>query len=115
MQATIERVDDIIVAVIPGESLDASNAKAFKQSMAPLLDASPRLIFDLSQVQFVDSSGLGALLSCLRQIHAAGGELKLCGMVKAVWSLFELVRMNRIFDILPTQADAIDAFQRKRA
>lgn len=115
MQAAIERIEDIIVAVIPSESLDASNAKTFKQGIAPLLSANPRVIIDLCHVQFVDSSGLGALLSCLRQVHAAGGELKLCGMLKPVWSLFELVRMNRIFDILPTQAEAIDAFQRNRA
>jgi anti-sigma B factor antagonist len=114
MQATVERVDDVIVVVLPGESLDASNAKEFKQGMSPLLRAQAKVVFDLEQVQFVDSSGLGALLSCLRQLTTAGGELKLCGMSTPVRNLFELVRMDRIFAIFSTQAEAINAFQGTR-
>jgi anti-sigma B factor antagonist len=114
MQATIERIDDVTVAILPCESLDASNAKDFKQGISPLLTANAKVVFDLSHVQFVDSSGLGGLLSCLRQLHASGGELKLCGMAESVRSLFGLVRMDRIFDIFTTQAQAISAFQGKR-
>jgi anti-sigma B factor antagonist len=114
MQATVERVDDVIVVVLPGESLDASNTKEFKRGMTPLLSTQAKVVFDLQQVQFVDSSGLGGLLSCLRQLTTAGGELKLCGMAKPVRDLFELVRMDRIFDIFGTQADALSAFQGKR-
>ena len=113
MQTTVERVDDVIVVILPGESLDASNAKEFKEGMTPLLSAQSKVVFDLQQVQFVDSSGLGGLLSCLRQLTAVGGELKLCGMAQPVRDLFALVRMDRIFDIFNTKADAIGAFQDK--
>ena len=65
----------------------------------------------LSHLRFVDSSGLGAMLSCLRQLNATGGDLKLCGMSKAVRSVFELVRMHRIFDIYDTREQAVSAFQ----
>lgn len=114
MQAMVEHVDDVTVVVVPGISLDASNAKEFKQGLTPLLNTqSSKVVFDLQQVQFVDSSGLGGLLSCLRQLAAVGGELKLCGMAKPVRDLFALVRMDRIFDIFSSQADAIGAFQGK--
>jgi anti-sigma B factor antagonist len=66
---------------------------------------------DLSHLRFVDSSGLGAMLSCLRQLNATGGDLKLCGMSKAVRAVFELVRMHRIFDIYDTRELAVSAFQ----
>jgi|RhiMethySRZTD1v2_1073278.scaffolds.fasta_scaffold130052_2 anti-sigma B factor antagonist len=113
MQAMVEHVDDVTVVVLPGVSLDASNAKEFKRGMTSLLNTQSKVVFDLQQVQFVDSSGLGGLLSCLRQLTAVGGELKLCGMAKSVRDLFALVRMDRIFDIFSTQADAIVAFQEK--
>ena len=58
-----------------------------------------KVVFDLRELRFVDSSGLGAILSCLRQLNGKGGELKLCGMTKPVRALFELVRMHKIFDI----------------
>ena len=51
------------------------------------------------------------MLSCLRQLNAAGGDLKLCGMSKAVRAVFELVRMHRIFDIYDTREQAVSAFQ----
>jgi anti-sigma B factor antagonist len=98
MQTTVEQVGDVVVG-LPGGSLDAGNAK---------------VVFDMSQLQFVDSSGLGALLSCLRQLNAAGGGLTLCGIAKPVCSLFELVRMDRISEIFDTKTDAVGALQGKR-
>ena len=68
-------------------------------------------MIDLSSVRFVDSSGLGAMLSCLRQMTAKGGDLKLSGMSKQVRATFELVRMHRIFDIFDTSEAAILAFK----
>jgi anti-sigma B factor antagonist len=70
-----------------------------------------KLLFDLEKLKFVDSSGLGALLSCLRQVTAVKGELKLCGMAKPVHALFELVRMHRVFDILITRDEALRSFE----
>ena len=85
------------------DELDASNAGEFKRDIAPVLQANTKLVLDLSRLRFVDSSGLGAMLSCLRQLSAKSGDLKLCGMSKQVRGLFELVRMHRIFDIYGTQ------------
>jgi anti-sigma B factor antagonist len=111
MEMTVEKLGDVTIVQLPGEQLDASNAKDFKRDVASILSASSKLVFDLSQLRFVDSSGLGAMLSCLRQVNSAGGELKLCGLSKSVRALFELVRMHRIFDICNTKADAVRILQ----
>ena len=65
----------------------------------------------LKNVKFVDSSGLGTLLSCLRVLRARDGDMKLYGMNKQVKALFELVRMQRIFNIYDTAEEAIQAFE----
>ncbi len=93
------------------DELDASNAGDLKRAMAPLWETHTKLVIDLGRVRFVDSSGLGAMLSCLRQLTAKGGDLKLCGMSKQVRATFELVRMHRIFDIFGTREEAAQAFQ----
>ena len=80
--------------------------------MAPVLESNRHVVFDLSNVEFVDSSGLGSILSCLRLLNASGGDLKLCHMRKPVRVLFELVRMHRVFDIAETLDDAVKAFQK---
>ena len=110
MAIASERLGDVTVAALPMDELDASNSADFKRELAPLLDATTKLVLDLSRLRFVDSSGLGAFISCLRQLNAKGGDVKLCGMSKQVREVFELVRMHRIFDIYPTKEAAVRAF-----
>ncbi|AXC10136.1 Anti-sigma B factor antagonist RsbV [Acidisarcina polymorpha] len=112
MNIDIENLDGIIIAHLRAEALDASNAKEFKTKAAALIIPGTTLIFNLGSLQFVDSSGLGALLSCLRQLNASGGALKLCGLVKPVRALFELVRMHRVFEIFNTQEEAIRSYRK---
>src|ERR1019366_6079408 len=111
MEIPVEKLDGVSIAVLPVDELDASNAGEFKRDIAPVLQANAKLVLDLSRLRFVDSSGLGAMLSCLRQLSAKSGDLKLCGMSKQVRALFELVRMHRIFDIYGTKEEAVKAFQ----
>ena len=111
MEITVDKIENVAVAAVPVDELDASNAGEFKRDIAPVLQANARLVLDLSRLRFVDSSGLGAMLSCLRQLSAKNGDLKLCGMSKQVRALFELVRMHRIFDIYGTKEEAVKAFQ----
>jgi anti-sigma B factor antagonist len=113
MELMCEHIGDVIIVVLVGAQLDASTAGEFKRDIAPVLEAHTQIIFDLSQLGFVDSSGLGSLLSCLRQVQERGGDLKLCSMSKSVRALFELVRMHRIFHIFDTQEGAIHAFQQQ--
>ena len=111
MEITADKIGDVAVVLVPVEELDASNAGELKRDIAPILETNSQLVIDLSRLRFVDSSGLGAMLSCLRQVSAKGGDLKLCGMSKQVRATFELVRMHRIFDIFSTREEAVRAFQ----
>jgi anti-sigma B factor antagonist len=115
MQLTSESIGNVAVCTVAVEELDASNAGEFKRDMASVLEANDKVVLDLSRVRFVDSSGLGAFISCLRKLNAKGGDLKLSGMSIAVRGVFELVRMHRVFDILPTRDDAVHAFERAPA
>ena len=111
MEIAVDRIGSVAVAAVSVDELDASNAGEFKRDIAPVLQANTSLVLDLSRLRFVDSSGLGAMLSCLRQLSAKKGDLKLCGMSKQVRALFELVRMHLIFDIYGTREEAVKAFQ----
>jgi anti-sigma B factor antagonist len=104
--------EGVAVIALPFDELDASNAAEFKRAMGPILETQARLVFDLTRVRFIDSSGLGAFLSCLRRVNARGGDLKLCGLSKPVRTVFELVRMHRVFDIQPTRDAAVRRFEK---
>jgi len=115
MEIVADKIGNVAVVLVPVDELDASNAGELKRDITPILEANPQLVIDLSRLRFVDSSGLGAMLSCLRQVSARSGDLKLCGMSKQVRATFELVRMNRIFDIFSTREEAVRAFQGYRS
>lgn len=97
----------IAIIAFTRDSLDASNTRTFKDDIQPALAQYQRILLDLEALQFVDSSGLGAMLSCLRAMHEKGGQLALCGMSKPVRTLFELVRMYRIFNIYASRSEAL--------
>ena len=107
--STIES-QGVLVARVRGRAIDASNSRVFKSAITPLLNPNARLVFDLAQVDFVDSTGLGALISCLRQAQSTQGEIKLCGLTKPVRALFELVRMHRVFGIFDNPDEAVLSF-----
>ncbi len=106
----IRQTSGILLIRLDEAHLDAGNVKAFKEAISPLLEDSPRVVFDMSALRFVDSSGLGALIACLRRVNKIQGDFKLCGMLRPVQALFELMRMHRVFNIHDTAEDAIRAF-----
>ncbi|MGE3538388.1 MAG: STAS domain-containing protein [Candidatus Tectimicrobiota bacterium] len=111
MDVLCEPVNGVMVVVPAGPQLDASTAAEFQQAMTPVLEAHTQVLVDLSRLDFVDSSGLGVFLACLRHIQGQGGELKLCGLLPPVRALFELVRMHRLFHIFDTQEAALNTFK----
>jgi anti-sigma B factor antagonist len=110
MQLTVDKVGDVAVVTVNVVEFDGSNADDFKQEVAPVLEACARLVLDLNRVQFVDSSGCGAILSCLKRATAAGGDLKLCNVSRPVRTVFELIRLHRICEILDSREAAVRAF-----
>lgn len=96
------------VVSFPMENLDAGNVKAFREAVQSITSTRDIVLLDMGTLNFIDSSGLGALLSCLRTMNGKGGQLRLFGMNKPVKALFELVRMHRIFTIYNSRAEAIE-------
>lgn len=100
---------EVVVVSVPGPSLDASNTRRFKDESAPVVQSATKLVFDMTLVEFVDSCGLGAILSYVRQLHAKGGKTKVCGLSQRVRFLFELMRMDRVVEIYNTKDEALSA------
>lgn len=110
MELNLQVFGDIAVLRLREDHLDASNSKDFRRDVVTCIESHLRVIFDMTEVQFVDSSGCGVLLSCLRDLNGRGGDLKLCGISKPVRALFELVRMHKIFEIYNNVDEALHSF-----
>lgn len=101
---------NVLVLELREGNLDASNVREFKDAASALLQGHTCVVLDMSAVKFVDSSGLGALISCVRQLNSRRGDFRLCEMQKAVRALFELMRMHHVFSIHETRQDAVQSF-----
>jgi anti-sigma B factor antagonist len=102
--------NDVLVIELREASLDASNVRRFRDAAQAVLQDKTRVVLDMSGVKFVDSSGLGGLISCLRQVSGRKGDLLLCSMSTPVRALFELMRMHRVFNIHETREGAVRSF-----
>jgi anti-sigma B factor antagonist len=111
MDIPVEKVGDVAILTVPVEDLDASNTGDLKRAMTPLLEANTKVILDLARIRFIDSSGLGSFISCLRIVNAGGGDLKLCRPQKQVQLAIELVRMHKALGLFATREEALRAFQ----
>jgi len=96
------------------ERIDAACAIQFKDKMRELTEGdTPRVLLDLSNVDFLDSSGLGAVVSAMKHI-GAGRSLELAGLRPKVEKVFRLTRMDRVFTIHPdAQTPLTDVSEQK--
>jgi len=69
-----------------------------------------RILIDFSRTGYIDSSGLGALVSISKRIREAGGELRLSGLNEDLRSLFELTKLDTLFAITDTPQQALTSF-----
>lgn len=99
--------DDHVVLLPVGE-LDAFTVPAFREALAGLTGTS-RLLIDLSEVPFMDSAGLGALIGGIRRVREAGGEVSVACARPALIRLLHTTGFDRIVVVADTAADALRA------
>jgi anti-sigma B factor antagonist len=68
-------------------------------------DAGTRVALDLTGVGFLDSSGLGSLVTCLKRVREAGGRLVLVGVSGSPMKVFSLTGLDRVFEIVDSTTD----------
>ncbi len=108
MNLNLEKLNGFNVLTIQDERIDAHNSGELKAYLSRMIEKGEiRIIIQLEQVRFIDSSGLGALLSGHKQCVAKSGKLALANIQRQVLSMFELTRLNRVFEIY---ADLNEAF-----
>lgn len=96
------------IVVANMDRIDASVAIRFKDCMRDVTDGGgQRCILDLSKVQFVDSSGLGAIVASMKQLEQ-GRRLDLAGLTPMVDKVFRLTRMDSVFAIFDSVEAALD-------
>jgi anti-sigma B factor antagonist len=109
MKLNVEKINAYTVLFIQEERIDAHNSGELKEAILHLIERGEvNLIVQLEQVRFIDSSGLGALLAGHKNAAAKSGKMAIVNMQQQVLSMFELTRLDRVFEIYTDLTEAFD-------
>src|SRR6187397_141235 len=109
MSFTIKKEGEIVVVDVEGQ-LIVGNRQELKQKVLDELERGERkFLVDFTQTGYIDSSGLGVLVSLSKKIRDEGGELRLAGLNEDLRTLFELTKLDTLFSISDNAADALKA------
>jgi len=107
MGFSVTREDDICVVDVEGQ-LIVGNRQELKQRVLDQLDQGDRtFVIDFARTGYIDSSGLGVLVSLSKKIREQGGDLRLAGLNEDLRTLFELTKLDTLFTITDTRAEAL--------
>ncbi|HVZ48849.1 MAG TPA: STAS domain-containing protein [Gemmatimonadaceae bacterium] len=110
MSFTVSRQGDVTIVEIEGQ-LIVGNRQDLKQKVLDEVEKGARkILIDFSRTGYIDSSGLGVLVSLAKRIRDSGGELRLATLHDELQTLFELTKLDTLFQISKTREHALESF-----
>jgi anti-sigma B factor antagonist len=110
MGLKIENKDGAVVCYMEGE-IDINTAPDIKKNLEKILaKKTPKMIINFSKVTYVDSSGLATLVEILKFMRTYGGKLRLSNLSPKIKSLFEITKLEKLFEIMADEAQALSDF-----
>lgn len=110
MAVKVDARSGLVVCQVDGE-IDINSSPDIKKVFDKLISKkTPKMVINLSKVSYVDSSGLATLVEILKNMRTYGGRMRITNLSSKVRSLFEITKLDRLFEILPEEEEAITTF-----
>ena len=111
MKASTRQVDGVTVVDFSGRITLGEGSVVLRDTIRDLLSkGSKKILLNLGDVTYIDSSGIGELVSAFTTVRNGGGELKLLNLTKKVHDLLQITKLYTVFDVKDDEAQAIAAF-----
>jgi anti-sigma B factor antagonist len=113
MKANNRQVDGITIVDMSGRITLGEGSVILRDSIRDLIGkGQKKILLNLGDVTYIDSSGIGELVSAFTAVRREGGELKLLNLTKKVHDLLQITKLYTVFDIKDDEATAIKAFSK---
>ena len=113
MKASNRQVDGITVVDMSGRITLGEGSVVLRDSIRDLISkGQKKILLNLGDVTYIDSSGIGELVSAFTAVRREGGELKLLKLTKKVHDLLQITKLYTVFDIKDDEATAIQSFSK---
>ena len=110
MQINFEEKSGIVICRMAGD-IDINSSPDVKKSFDKAISGKKgKVVINLKDVGYVDSSGLATIVEILKNLRAYGGKLKLTNLSGKVKGLFEITKLDKLFDIVSEEKDAVGSF-----
>lgn len=112
MDYSVKEIREVTVVTLGVKRATAEIAGEFKNLLVSLIEEKKikKILIDMSNVEFADSSFLGSIVSGLKKISQNNGDIKICGLQPPVDEMFKLTRLFKVFDIFEGRDEAINEF-----
>ena len=111
MTTSTRQVGGVTIVDISGRIVLGEESAALRSLVGDLLaKGHKKILFNLGDVDYIDSSGLGHLVSAFSSVQKQGGELKLLNLTKKVQDVMQITRLYTVFDIMDDEAAAVRSF-----
>jgi anti-sigma B factor antagonist len=113
MKASTRQVDGVTIVDLSGRITLGEGSVVLRDTIKDLLSkGQKKILLNLGDVSYIDSSGIGELVSAFTSVRNQGGELKLLHLTKKVHDLLQITKLYTVFDVKDDEAGAIAAFSR---
>jgi len=111
MKLTTREVSGVTIVDLSGKITLGEGGLTLRDEVRKLLAAGQKkIVLNLGEVNYIDSSGLGELVSAYTAVKNAGGELKLLNLTKKVHDLLQITKLYTVFDVKEDEAGAVKSF-----
>lgn len=116
MTTNTRQVGNVTIVDISGRIVLGEESAALRDLVCDLLSKGhKKILFNLGDVNYIDSSGLGHLVSAFTSVRKQGGELKLLNLTNKVHDLMQITRLYTVFDIMDDETTAVHSFDQSTA
>ena len=106
------RLDDVVVLDISGRLTLGEGTVTLREALQKLLeDGDRKLVLNLAEVDYVDSAGLGELITGYTTVRARGGQLKLLNLTRRIQDLLQITKLLTVFDSFDSETEAIKSMR----
>lgn len=113
MKASSRKVEGVVIVDLSGRITLGEGSVVLRDTLKDLSSkGEKKILLNLGDVTYIDSSGIGELVSAFTSVRNAGGELKLLNLTKKVHDLLQITKLYTVFDVQEDESSAIKAFNR---
>lgn len=115
LKLSVRNLDGIAIVDATGRIVFGDESASLRDTVKRVISENKRIVLNLGEVTYIDSGGLGTLVSLYTTARSAGGTIKLASLTKRVGDLLQVTKLLTVFDVFDNEKQALDSFSKGEA